>query len=352
VTLTNLRDQIDQIDYRIVALLNKRAAVAKRAGIAKRVGSVYHPARETQVIKQITAASAGVLPDGALAAIYGEIIAACRNLQQPLRVAYLGPEGTYSEEAARKQCGETSMYVPAASVDTAVRLVEAGEADVAVVPIENSTEGAVNRTLDLLLQTPLTICSEILLPIHHQLLSHSKNFDKIDEIISHPQALAQCRTWLDEHVPYAKRTAANSNADAARRAALKPGIAAIAGRRASVLYEVPVLAHTIEDDANNTTRFLVLSTSGTTPTGTDKTSLVCSTPNKPGALHKILAVLACQGVNMVKLESRPSPGVLWDYVFYIDIDGHQADEQLVSTLDLLRDQTVFLKVLGSYPKGK
>jgi len=349
--LTDIRNEIDKLDEQIVQLLDARARAARAVRAAKEGTTVYRPGREAQVMRQAVRAGNGDMPADSLQAIYREVIAACRNMQQPLRVAYLGPEGTYSEEAARRQYGETSVYVPADSLDSVLHAVEHGEADVAVLPVENSTEGSVARTLDLLTQTTLYICGETTLPIHHQLLSNEKNLKAVAEVIAHPQALAQCRQWLDRHVPGASRTAAASNGEAARQAAQTAGTAAIAGRRAGTLYGLATLAANIEDDSANTTRFLTLGREKVTATRQDKTSMVCATPNRPGALHNVLAVLAAAGVNIVKLESRPAPGALWEYVFYIDIDGHQDDRAIAAVLGALREQTIFIKVLGSYPKG-
>jgi chorismate mutase/prephenate dehydratase len=351
--LAELREKIDQVDAKIAALLNKRAEVAMQIGGAKAKGgsAVYRPAREAEVINNVLAQSDGGLPDESLIAIYREIIAACRNVQHPLRIAYLGPEGTYTEEAARKQYGQTSRYISADSIDQVLQQVDAGGADIAVIPVENSIEGPVNRTLDLLMSTPLTICGETQLPINHQLLSNEQSLKTVTEVIAHPQALAQCRAWLDKHIPQAKRTAASSNAEAVRQAAKRPGAAAIASQRASAVYEVPIIAQNIADDPANTTRFLTLAAQTASPTGQDKTSLICATPNTPGALQKVLAVLAAQNINMVKLESRPAHGALWEYVFYIDVEGHQDDPDLARALGRLRHQTIFLKLLGSYPRA-
>jgi chorismate mutase/prephenate dehydratase len=269
----------------------------------------------------------------------------------PLTVTYLGPEGTYSEEAAHLHYSEKAIYEPKASIDEAVRAVESKKANAAVVPIENSTEGAVKDVYDHLLQTPLQICGEIFLPIHHQLQTKAHSLADIQEVVAHPQSLAQCRVWLDKHLPYIKKTPIVSNAEAARLAAKKESLAAIASESAAYIYQLPILEKNIEDDPSNTTRFVVLGTTETSPSGSDKTSLVCSTPDKPGALYKVLGVLADQGVNMVKLESRLARGSLSDYIFFIDIEGHEQEPSIAKTLELLKEPTIFLKVLGSYPKG-
>jgi chorismate mutase/prephenate dehydratase len=349
--LENLRKEIDAINQELVVLLNKRAQVAQEIGKAKKGGPIYDPAREAQVIKKVVEGNKGPLSDEALTAIIKEVIAACRAIQEPLRVAYLGPEGTYSEEAARKHCGGASTYVSTDSIDEALRAAESGQAHVAVLPIENSTEGAVNRTLDLLLQTSLQICAEITLPIHHQLLGKAVAFEDIAEVCAHPQALAQCRGWLATHLPGVKQTPAASNAAAARVAAQNPTVAAIAGKQAAERYELPILQANIEDDPTNTTRFVVLGKNPTAPTGSDKTSLIWSVANEAGTLESALAVLSKNGVNMVKLESRPSKETKWDYVFYVDIDGHQQDEAVAKALRELQKQLKLVKVLGSYPKA-
>lgn len=349
--LQNLRKEIDQLNSELVTLLNKRATVAQQIGKAKQGAAIYQPAREAQVLKQVVENNRGPLSDAAVTAVFKEIIAVCRNLQQPLRVAYLGPAGTYSEEAAKRHCGATSELVSYANIDDVVRAAEKGDTTIAVVPLENSTEGAVNRTLDLLLQTPLAICGEVILPIRHQLLSKADTVDVITEVMAHPQALAQCRQWLDKHIPKATRTAVSSNAEAARLAAERPRSAAIAGTSAAELYKLSPLAKNIEDEPNNTTRFVVLGTEQVVPTGNDKTSIVVSTPNEPGALHRILRILADQNINMNKIESRPMASKLWEYVFYIDLEGHQDDYAVQTALDQIKQATSLYKVLGSYPKG-
>lgn len=266
-------------------------------------------------------------------------------------VTFLGPAGTYSEEAARQQYGDKAVYKPEASIDDAIRKVELGQADVAVIPIENSTEGAVNSTYDHLLETSLQLCGEIFLSVHHQLLTQAASLEKVDEVAAHPQALAQCRRWLKKQLPAAKQISAISNAEAARLASEQNHIAAIAGKHAAALYHLPILKENIEDDTSNTTRFIALGSQNAEPSGSDKTSLVCSTADKPGALYEVLGVFAEAGVNMVKLESRLARGSLQDYIFFIDIEGHQNEPIIAKTLERLKAHTIFLKILGSYPKG-
>lgn len=349
--LTDLRKEVDEATAMVVEALNKRAGVAQRIGVAKQGNKVYVPEREAQVIQQALALSEGPLSKMALTNIIREVIGACRNLEKQLRVAYLGPEGTYSGEAAQKFAGSTSRFVPSATIDDAFMAVAREEADIAVVPAENSSEGAVNRTLDLLLETSLRVIGEVTLPIRHQLLSKSSELIDIREVIAHPQALAQCRRWLESNLPKAQNISASSNAEAARLAAKDASKAAIASKLAAGIYGLNILQSGIEDSASNATRFLVLGSQSIEPTGNDKTSLVCSAPNRSGSLYELIGVFAKAGINMTKLESRPSAGALWDYIFYIDIDGHEADAHIAEALKRAREHATLVKVLGSYPKA-
>ncbi|HEU4914462.1 MAG TPA: prephenate dehydratase [Candidatus Saccharimonadales bacterium] len=349
--LDELRSEVDRINQDLVELLNKRAKVAKQIGKAKQGAPVYDPAREAAVLRSVAAANQGPLSDDAVKGIFKEVIAACRAIQQPPRVAYLGPGGTYCEEAARRQCGYACQYLPAATIDEAVALAETDQADAAVVPIENSTEGAVNRTLDILLTSGLKICGEIALPIRHQLITNAKALEGITEVCAHPQALAQCRAWLAGHLPGAKQTPVASNAAAVQIASQRPEVAAIAGAKAAEYYGLPILHPDIHDDTCNTTRFVVLGKAAASPTGNDKTSLVWSVANRPGALLEALAVLSERRINMVKLESRPAKDGRWEYVFYVDVEGHAQDEPLAQALRQLEKQLKLVKVLGSYPKA-
>lgn len=349
--LAKYRKHIDQLDKQLVGLLSERAKVAQQVGAAKQGALVYRPQREKEVLDNIARANKGPLSEEAVRAIYAEVIAACRNLQHRLRVAYLGPKGTYSEEAALKLGGTTSEYIPCATIDEAIRAVEHGESDLAIVPAENSTEGTIHRTLDLLLTSPAHITGEIMLPVRHQLLTQARSLKDIQRVAAHPQALAQCQQWLAAHVPHAKLSTSNSNAEAARQASQDAFMAAIASLRASEIYTVPILATNIADASTNTTRFLVLGNQVVTPSGNDKTSLVCSLPNKAGSLHKFLGIFAEKSINITKLESRPAESGLWDYVFYIDIDGHQTDAPVVQALTAADEHAALVKVLGSYPKA-
>ncbi len=350
MTVEQLREGIDEIDRQVVALLNKRAKIAQEVGQAKAGGQKFRPGREAEVIRNVLKANTGPFTDESLRAVYREVIACCLGLEQPMRVSYLGPAGTYSEEAARNRFGVTSELVPVATLDEVLAATEKQKADLAVVPVENSTEGSVNRTLDLLLESKLSIIGELDLSIHHQLLTKAKNLKDVKTVAAHPQALAQCRVWLQKNLPHAKHLAMESNAQAAQAAAEDPALAAVAGKLAAEQYGLAALASNIEDDSANTTRFLVLGNLEVSRTGQDKTSLVCSVPNRPGSLGELITILSDAGVNMTKLASRPSPTGIWDYVFYIDVDGHKDDAPVAKAIKKMEEQASFVKVLGSYPK--
>lgn len=346
--LAKLRAQIDALDDRLVKLLSARARLAQRIGRVK-AGSAYRPEREAQVLRRIIQANRSPLAGHALARIFTEIISACRALEDSMTVAYLGPEGTFSQEAVAKHFGGLTPALPCASIDEVFRSVETGAAGYGVVPVENSTEGAIGRTLDLLLSTPSKVCGEVLLPIRQCLMSRSKRLADVRRIYSHAQSLAQCQQWLARHLPAAERRPVVSNAEAARVAARERNAAALGPRLASAIYGLAVLARNVEDEPKNTTRFLVLAAQDAAPSGSDKTSLILSTRNIPGAMHDLLGPLAANGVSMTRLESRPSRTGLWEYVFYVDIEGHQQDANVARALAELDQKASFLKNLGSYP---
>jgi chorismate mutase/prephenate dehydratase len=284
-------------------------------------------------------------------AVVREIISACRGLEEAIRVSYLGPEGTFSEQAVRKHFGAAVDALPVPSVDEAFRRCEAGAAQFAVVPAENSTEGVVGRTLDLLVTTPLRICGEIELRVQQNLLTRESGLAAIRKVYSHSQSLAQCNGWLAQNLPKAERVPVASNAEAAQRAAQEPGAAAIAGEAAGMRYGLEALARSIEDEPNNTTRFLVLGRIDPAPSGRDRTSLVMSAENKPGAVHALLTPIATHGVSMSRIESRPARArtALWEYLFFVDLEGHEKDANVAGALAALRERAPYLKVLGSYP---
>lgn len=346
--LLKLRSRIDQLDEEILARLAERARSAQRIGEIKQ-GNLYRPEREAQVLRRLADANPGPLPDEAVQRIFREIMSACLALEQPLRIAYLGPAGTFSESAARKHFGSAPGFIPMAAIDDVFRTVEAGNADYGVVPVENSTEGAVGGTLDLLLANPLRICGEVKLRIHQHLLSRADGLGAARRLYSHAQSLAQCHEWLNRNLATLPRVPVASNAEAARLAAEDPESCAIAGEAAAELYGLNVLATNIEDDPNNTTRFLVIARHDAGPSGCDKTSLVLSALNRPGAMHALLEPLARHGVDMTKLQSRPARGGLWEYVFYVDFLGHRDDPEVAQALLELNERAAFVKVLGSYP---
>jgi chorismate mutase/prephenate dehydratase len=342
------RREIDALDDELAKLLDRRAGLAAEIGKLKKGNAVYRPEREAEILRRI---SAKILPQERMVAVFREIISACRGLEEAIRVSYLGPEGTFSEQAVRKHFGAAVETVPSGSVDEAFRRCESGAAQFAVVPVENSSEGAVGRTLDLLLATPLKICAEIELRVQQNLLSKEKDLKKLRRVYSHAQSLAQCQGWLAQNLPQAERISVVSNAEAARRAAKEKGAAAIAGELAAKRYGLKILARSIEDAADNTTRFLVLGKIDPAPTGRDRTSLVMSAENKPGAVHALLTPLAEHRVSMSRIESRPSRAKsgLWEYVFFIDVEGHQKDPALSRALAALGEKAPLLKILGSYP---
>jgi len=349
--LKYLRDKIDVIDSELLKLMSARAGFAQEIGQIKN-GMAYRPEREAQVLARLCQLNSGPLANEHVVRLFTEIMSLCRSMEEPLTVAYLGPQGTFSEEAALKRFGSVVTALPCTSIDDVFRKVESGGAGYGVVPVENSTEGAVGRTLDLLLQTPLKVCGEVALPIHQLLLARHSDLSRIKKIYSHPQSFSQCHEWLNVNLPHLTgeaRINAASNADAARLASQDENAAAVAGKKAGEVYGLTVCATNIEDDPNNTTRFLVIGAQEVAASGKDKTSLVMSTRNRPGAIHELLAPLAQHGVSMSRLESRPSRAGLWEYVFFMDIEGHQQDPKVAQALQELRELAAFLKVLGSYP---
>lgn len=347
-SLAELRKKIDALDARLVELLSARARLAQNIGGIKK-GAIYRPEREAQVLRRVRELNKGPLSGAALSRLFTEVMSACRSLEDQLTVAYLGPEGTFSQEAVLKHFGARTTEHPCASIDEVFRLVETGAAGYGVVPVENSTEGGVGRTLDLLLATPARVCGEVMLPVRQCLMSKAGRMNAIRRIYSHTQSLAQCQGWLARHLPGVERIAVVSNAEAARLAAKDRAAGAIAARTAASLYGLKVLARNIEDEPNNTTRFLVLAQHDAAPSGRDKTSLILSTRNAPGAMHALLTPLAANRVSMTRLESRPARTGRWEYVFYVDIEGHRHEPRVAKALAALEHKASFIKNLGSYP---
>jgi chorismate mutase/prephenate dehydratase len=351
--LAGVRADIDRIDGDILRLLNDRARCAQRVGEIKAefgdAGFIYRPDREAQVLRRLQDVNPGPLPNENITFFFREVMSACLSLEQPLGIAFLGPLGTFSESAATKHFGHAGRLLPLDSIDDVFREVESGHAHYAVVPVENSTEGAVGRTMDLLLGTSLKICGEVVLRIHQNLMSRESELGAITRVYSHAQSLAQCHEWLNRMLPQAQRISVGSNAQAAQKAAEEAGAAAIAGEAAAARYELAKLAENIEDEPNNTTRFLVLGKHDAGPSGRDKTSLIMSAPNRAGALHELLAPLSGAGVSMCRLESRPARNALWEYVYYVDVEGHRDEPAVKAALELLAGNAAYLKILGSYP---
>ena len=347
--LNELRSRIDTIDAALLQLLSERAQIAQQVGRAKNGDKIYRPEREAQILQRVLAANPGPLSAESVERLFREIMSACRALEQNLRVAYLGPAGTFSQAAVYKQFGHEIDALHEADIDACFRAVETGRADFAVVPVENSTEGAVSRTLDLIVTTPLRICGEIMLPIHQNLMSKKSALGEIQRVYGHTQSLAQCQNWLSRHMPHATLVPVASNSEGAILAADDVAGAALGSEVAAELYGLSIIEPRIEDEASNTTRFLVLGVNDAAPSGRDKTSLVLGAPNQPGAIVKLLQPLADAGISMSKLESRPARSANWEYVFFVVCEGHRDDPRLASTLAEIGRHAAFLKILGSYP---
>ena len=353
--LLGLRAQIDALDRELLGLLNRRAALALSVGeLKKKQGTVvFRPEREAQVIDGLKAINAGPLKTDSVAPIWREIMSACRALETPTRVAYLGPAGTFSELAALGFFGSSIVRLPCASIDEVFRTATAGAADFGVVPVENSTEGVVARSLDLFLTTPLFIIGETNLFVRHNLLRGLDSLHDIEAVCAHPQALAQCHGWLSNHLPGVERRPVSSNAEGARLASLDASLAGIAGERAASEYGLHIAAPAIQDDPHNRTRFAIVTHPARQPqpqpSGHDCTSLVVSVANRPGAVHDMLVPLKVHGVSMTRFESRPARSGQWEYYFYIDVQGHPGEPRVAAALAELRAVCAFFKLLGTYP---
>jgi chorismate mutase / prephenate dehydratase len=355
--LNKVRTQIDAIDEKIHGLINDRARLAQLVGISKtregRTVDFYRPEREAQVLRMARERNTGPLRDAEVLRLFREIMSACLAQQEPLKVAFLGPEGTFTQAAVLTHFGHSVRGLAMASIDEVFHEVEAATADFGVVPVENSTEGTVNNTLDGFLSSPLKICGEVELRIHHSLMGAMSALGRIERICSHPQSLAQCRVWLDEHLPGVERVPVSSNAEGARRARDEKGTAGIAGETAAEVYGLKILAAEIEDRPDNTTRFFVLGRKLFSPSGEDRTTLLVSIghTDAPGALHRLLEPLAEHRVSMTRIESRPSHRRKWDYVFFIDIEGHADEPHVAKALAELQKRASLFRVLGSYPRA-
>ncbi len=354
--LSSFREQIDRIDEQIHELLNQRARLAQQVGVTKQAQGLhtadfYRPEREAQVLRKAIERNQGPLRNEEIVRLFREIMSACLAQEEPLKIGFLGPEGTFSQQAVYKHFGHSVRALPLPAISEVFEEVQAGHADFGVVPIENSTEGTVNNTLDMFLSSPLKICGEVELRIHQNLMGRMKGLDKIERICSHPQSLAQCRQWLDEHMPGVERVPVSSNAEAARRARDEEGTAAIAGQSAAEVYGLNILVPEIEDRPDNTTRFLVIGRKLFSPSGKDKTTLLVSAGDTqaPGSLYRLLEPFAHKGISLTRIESRPSRRRKWDYVFFIDVEGHAEQQPLKDALEELKKRASLFKVLGSYP---
>ena len=351
--LAGVRAEIDSIDADLLSLLNQRARCAQKVGEIKaahgEAGHIYRPEREAQVLRRLQEINPGPLPSENITFFFREVMSACLSLEEPLGIAYLGPLGSFTGSAATKHFGHAARLLAQSSIDDVFREVESGHAHYAVVPVENSTEGAVGRTMDLLLATPLKICGEVVLRIHQNLLSHEADLSRITKIYSHAQSLAQCHEWLNRNLPGVPRISVASNSLAAQMAAEESGVAAIAGEAAAERFNLPKLAANIEDEPNNTTRFLILGKHDAGISGRDKTSLIMSAPNRTGTLHELLMPFSEAGVSLSRLESRPARNALWEYVFYVDVEGHRDEPAIKGALEELASRAAYLKILGSYP---
>ena len=349
--LGDWRSRINSIDNQILNLLNQRAEAALQIGDLKRRQDApsYVPEREAEVLSRLVAAASGPLPPEAVTAVWREILSACRVLEGPLTVAYLAPQGTFTHQAARERFGDAADYRPSRTIAETFDDVERGRVHFGVVPVENSTDGAVNVTHDRLVNTDVQICGELTLEIAQHLLSRAADLADVKRVLSHPQGLGQCRAWLAEHLPEVPQEETASTAGAVELAAADPGIAAIASDLAGRLYGVPILRRRIEDNRHNATRFLVLGRRASGPSGRDKTSILFAMPNQPGALYRILEPFARSGLNLTKIESRPAKRMPWEFVMFVDFEGHRETPEVAAALSEAAERTVYLKVLGSYP---
>lgn len=350
--LQPLRERIDAIDRQLIDLLNQRAKVAVEVGKVKKGANapIYVPHRERKVMEKVHALNAGPLPAGAIEGIWREIISASIALERPLQVGYLGPAGSFSHLAARAHFGTSVDYAPVDDIRHVFEQVERGNLDVGLVPIENSTGGGIHDTLDSFMQSSVRVCAEVLITIHHNVMSQNEG-EAIARVCSRPEVFEQCRKWLATHLQHAERTSMNSSAAAAELAKRDPTVAAIGSRLASELYGVPIRFANIEDNPQNVTRFFVVGKIETLPTGSDKTALMFTTAHKPGALADVLDVFRKYGVNLTHIDKRPSQRVNWEYFFFVDCEGHQMDDNVRAAIDEVATHCLHLSVLGSFPKA-
>ncbi len=353
--LGEIRQRIDAIDRQLQELINERARCAQEVARVKAEAgddtAFYRPEREADVLRRIQQRNRGPLSNEEIARLFREIMSACLALEEVLTIAFLGPEGTFTQAAALKHFGHSVRTRPLPAIDEVFREVESGAAHYGVVPVENSTEGVINHTLDMFMRSPLKICGEVELRIHHHLMNREGTMEGIERVYSHQQSLAQCREWLDRNLPKAERVAVSSNSEAARRAAEDPAAAAIAGETAAEIYGLAIVVRNVEDEPDNTTRFLVI---GRHPVGrseADKTSLLLSAQNRAGTLYRLLVPFVENEISLTRIESRPSRRGMWDYVFFVDLEGHMDDPKVARALEQLEQEASLFKILGSYPRA-
>ena len=355
VSLDAVRTSIDALDAQIQALISDRARLASKVRESKgeldNAVDYYRPEREAQVLRAVRERNEGPISDQEMLRLFREIMSVCLAQQEPLKIAYLGPEGTFTQQAVNRHFGHSVRELGVTSIDDVFMQVESSEADFGVVPVENSSQGIVSHTLDRFVESDLKICGEIEMAIHHNLLSQAKSLAGIERIYSHQQSLSQCKSWIRQHLPGAECIAVSSNAEAARRVRHSPDAAAISSRSAAEIYAVPILFARIEDQSDNATRFLVIGRRLLAPSGDDKTSLLLAGDEGPGALYSLLSPLARHSLNMSRIESRPASTARWSYVFFIDVEGHAETEPLKSALEEMYSVTSMTRVLGSYPKA-
>ncbi len=352
--LLKLRDKIDELDAKIQTLITERAKVAEDVAVAKQeTGNTvfYRAEREAQVLRKVMQRNEGPLSNEEMARLFREIMSACLALERVMKIAFLGPEGTFTQAAALKHFGHSVQTLAMPTIGDVFREVESGTSSYGVVPVENSTEGVINHTLDEFINSSLNICGEVDLRIHHNLLGNVENIEDVKKVYSHRQSLAQCRQWLDSNLNDVEQIDVSSNAEAARLASAEKGAAAIAGETAAEIYNLKTITRNIEDEPDNTTRFLIIGERVVPASGVDKTSMMVSANNKSGSLHAILQPLANNNISMTRIESRPSRQGMWNYVFFIDIEGHANDKNVTKAIKELESAASVVKVLGSYPKA-
>ena len=354
-TLEEVRQEIDALDAQIQSLISDRArlaqAVCESKGQLDNGVDYYRPEREAQVLRAVVSRNQGPISDAEMLRLFREIMSVCLAQQEPLKIAYLGPEGTFTQQAVNQHFGHSVQALGVTGIDDVFSQVESSEADFGVVPVENSNQGIVSHTLDRFVDSDLKICGEIEMAIHHNLLSQAKSLAHIERVYSHQRSLSQCKNWIRQHLPEAECIAVSSNAEAARRVRHSPDAAAISSQSAAEIYGVPILFARIEDRVDNATRFLVIGRQLLTPSGDDKTTLLLAGDEGPGALHALLSPLARHALNMSRIESRPARAGRWSYVFFIDVDGHAESEPLKTALQEMQTQASLTRVLGSYPKA-